>query len=85
MLANGLGQLAEGAEATARCPTTPPVEVQLRQPGVPGWRNSLEALTQAHRSTKFGVLATEIFTLLLMLLAQIPNIAAQAPQRPFEI
>src|SRR6516164_11407101 len=85
MLPNGLGQLAEGAEATARCPAAPPVKFSFGNLALRAGINSLERLTQTHCSAKFGVLATEIFTLLLTLLAQVPSVAAQAPERTFEI
>jgi hypothetical protein len=34
---------------------------------------------------KFGVLRTEIFTLLLTSITEVPSVAAQAPDRSFEI
>src|SRR5215831_14161955 len=85
MLPNRLGQFAEGAKAAARCPATPPVKFSFGNLALRVGVNSLERLTQTHGSAKFGVLATEIFTLLLTLLAQVPSVAAQAPERPFEI
>jgi hypothetical protein len=81
MLVNGLGQIAEGAEATARCPATPPVKFSFGNLAVRAGVNSLESLTKTHRAAKFGVLATEIFTLLLTLLTEVPSVAAQAPHR----
>src|SRR5215510_3351120 len=85
MLPNGLGQFAKGAKATARCPATPPVKFSFGNLALRVGVNSLERLTQTHCSAKFGVLATEIFTLLLTLLTQVPSVAAQAPKRAFEI
>ena len=77
MLANGLGQITERAEAIARGPATPPVEFSFGKLAV--GVNGLGSLTQTHRSTKFGVLTREIFTLLLTLFTQVPSVAAQAP------
>jgi hypothetical protein len=58
MLPNGLGQLAEGAEATARCPATPPLKFSFGNLALRAGVNSLERLTQTHRAAEFGVLAT---------------------------
>src|SRR5215813_5765913 len=80
MLPNGLGQFAEGAKATARCPATPPLKFSFGNLALRASVNSLERLAQTHCSAKFGVLATEIFTLLLTLLTRVPSVAAQAPR-----
>src|SRR5271157_6101082 len=85
MLANGLGQMAKGAEATARRPATPPVKFSFGKPALGVCVNGLESLAKTHRAAKFSVLTTEIFTLLLTLLSEVPNVAAQAPERTFEI
>src|SRR6266481_8222298 len=85
MLSNGLGYIAEGAEATARGPATPPVKFSFGQLAVGVCVNGLESLTQTHRTAKFGVLTTEIFTLLLAILTEIPSVAAQAPHRTLKI
>src|ERR1700694_820971 len=85
MLANGLSQIAEGSEPAAGCPATPPVKFSLGELAVRAGVNGLKSLTQTHRATKFGVLAREIFSLLLTLLTEVPSVAAQAPHRAFEI
>src|SRR6266850_1113115 len=85
MLANGLGQIAEGAEATARGPATPPVKFSFGNLAVRACVNGLESLTQTHRAAKLRVLTTEIFTLLLTILIEVPSVTAQAPHRTFEI
>jgi hypothetical protein len=85
MLPNGLGQIAEGAEATARCPATPPVKLSFGNLAVGAGVNGLESLTKTHRAAKFRVLTTEIFTFLLTILIEVPSVAAQAPHRTFEI
>src|SRR6516225_1021339 len=85
MLANGLGQSTERAEATACCPATPPLKFNFGNSALRGGVNSLKRLTTAHRTAEFGVLTTEAFTLRLTLLTQVPSVAAQAPQRAFEI
>src|ERR1700730_2540550 len=85
MLANGLGQMAKGAEAAARRPATPPVKFSFGHLALGVSVNGLESLTQTHRTAKFGVLTTEIFTLLLTILTEVPSVAAQAPHRSFEI
>ena len=85
MLANGLGQMAKGAEATARRPATPPVKFSFGKLALGVCVNGLESLAKTHRAAKFSVLTTEIFTLLLTLLSEVPNVAAQAPHRTFEI
>src|SRR5258705_7093323 len=41
MLPNGLGQLAEGAEATARCPATPPLKFSFGNLALRAGVNSL--------------------------------------------
>ena len=76
ILTNGLGQMAEGAEAAARCPTTPPPEFSFGKLAVGVCVNGLESLTQTHRSAKLSVLATELLTLRLTLLGEIPGVAA---------
>ena len=76
ILTNGLGQMAEGAEATARCPTAPPPEFSFGKLAVGVCVNGLESLTQTHRTTKLRVLATEVFTLRLTLWTEIPGVAA---------
>src|ERR1700736_1003857 len=85
MLSNGLGQMAEGTEATARRPTTPPPEFSFGKLAVGVCVNGLESLTQTHRTAKLSVLAAEVFTLRLTLLTEIPSVAAQTPHRPFEL
>src|SRR5271156_5593254 len=85
MLANGLGQIAEGAETAARCPATPPGKLRFGSLAVRAGVNSLESLPKTHRAAKPCVLATEIFTLLLTLFTEVPSVAAQAPERTFEI
>src|ERR1700737_3312223 len=85
MLANGLSQIAEGSEPAARCPATPPVKFSLGELAGRAGVNGLKSLTQTHRATKFGVLAREIFSLLLTLLTEVPSVAAQAPHLAFEI
>src|SRR6516165_12073517 len=85
MLANGPGQRTERAEATACCPTAPPGKFSLGNLALRAGVNSLQSLPQTHRSTKFGVLTTETFTLFLAFLSQVPSITPQAPQRPFEL
>src|ERR1700752_2058732 len=85
MLANGLGQIAERAQATARGPATPPVKFSLGNLAVRACVNGLESLTKTHRAAKFRILTTEIFTLLLTILIEVPSVAAQAPHRTFEI
>src|SRR6266436_4531670 len=83
MLPNGLGQLAEGAEATAGCPATPPLKFSFGNLALRAGVNSLERLTQTHCAAEFGVLATEIFTLLLTLLRfqALPRKLQSAPLR----
>ena len=44
ILTNGLGQMAEGAEATARCPTTPPPEFSFGKLAIGVCVNGLEGL-----------------------------------------
>src|SRR4029077_5446665 len=85
MLSNGLGQMAEGSEATARRPTAPPLEFSFGKLAVGVCVNGLESLTQTHRPAKFRVLTTEVLTLRLTLLTEIPGVAAQAPHRAFEL
>src|ERR1700745_3418915 len=85
MLTNGLGQSTERVEATACCPTTPPVKFSFGNVALGAGVNSLQRLPQTHRSAKFGVLTREIFTLLLTLPAQVPSVTAQAPERAFEL
>src|ERR1700730_5018514 len=85
MLANGLGQMAKGAEAAARRPATPPVKFSFGYLALGVSVNGLESLTQTHRTAKFGVLTTEIFTLLLTILTEVPSVAAEAPHRSLEI
>src|SRR6516165_2798646 len=65
MLANGLGQSTERVEATACCPATPPLKFSFSNLALRAGVNRLETLTKTHRSTKFGVLTTEIFPLFL--------------------
>src|SRR5208282_3312095 len=77
--------MAEGTEATARRPTTPPLEFSFGKLAVGACVNSLESLTKTHRTAKFSVLTAEISTLLLTLLTEIPGVAAQAPHRSFEV
>ena len=76
ILTNGLGQMAEGPEAAARCPTTPPPEFSFGKLAVGVCVNGLESLTQTHRTAKLSVLATEVFTLRLTLWTEIPGVAA---------
>src|SRR5271170_3060795 len=76
ILTNSLGQMAEGAEAAARCPTTPPPEFCFGKLAVGVCVNGLESLTQTHRTAKLSVLATEVFTLCLTLRTEIPGVAA---------
>src|SRR6266403_1933010 len=85
MLTNGPGQITEGTEPTPRCPATPPVKFSFGDLPVRACVNGLESLTKTNRAAKFSVLTTEIFTLLLTLLIQVPSVAAQAPERTFEI
>src|SRR5271170_6776228 len=85
ILTNGLGQMAEGTEATARGPTTPPPEFSFGKLAVGVCVNGLESLTQTHRTAKLSVLATEVFTLRLTLWTEVPGVAAQAPHRSFEL
>jgi hypothetical protein len=76
MLTNGLGQMAKGPEAAACCPTTPPPKFSFGELPVGVCVNSLESLTQTHRTAKLSVLATDVFTLRLTLWAEIPGVAA---------
>src|SRR5258708_22724631 len=85
MWANGVGEMGKGAEATGRRPATPPVEFSFGKLAFGVCVNGLESLAKTHRAAKFSVLTTEIFTLLLTLLSEVPNVAAQAPERTFEI
>src|SRR5271154_2882774 len=85
MLANGLGQFLEWTEATARCPATPPAKFSFGILPVRAGIKSLESFTKTHRTAKFRILTTEVFTLLLTLLTEIGSVAAQAPHRTFEI
>ena len=82
LLANGLGQMAERAEAAARGPATPPAQFSFGKLAVGVCVNGLESLTQTHRTAKFSVLATEIFTLRLTLRTEIPSVAAQSSTSP---
>src|SRR5580658_3836445 len=59
---NGLGQMAEGAEATARCPTAAPAQCSLGKMAVGVCVNGLESLTQPPRTTELCVLAIEVVT-----------------------
>jgi len=85
ILTNGLGQMAEGGEAAARCPTTPPPEFSFGKLAVGVCVNGLESLAQSHRAAKLSVLATEVFPLRLTLRGEIPSVAAYSPHRPFEL
>src|SRR5260370_19876966 len=85
MLANGLGQMGKAAEPTAHRPATAPVEFSFGKLAFGVCVNGWESLEKSHRGAKFSVLTTEIFTLLLTLLSEVPNVAAQAPERTFEI
>jgi len=77
MLANGLGQSTERVEATACCPATPPLKFGFGNLALRAGINGLERLTKTHRSAKFGVLTTEIFTLHLTFLTEVPSVAPQ--------
>src|SRR5258708_13281054 len=77
--------MTEGSEATSRGPATPPVKFSFGYLALGVSVNGLESLTQTHRTAKFGVLTTEIFALLLTILTEVPDVAAQAPHCPFEI
>ena len=68
--------MAEGAEATARRPTTPPPEFRFGKLAVGACVNGLQSLSQTHRTAKLSVLATEVFTLRLTILGEIPSVAA---------
>src|SRR6201995_1489051 len=83
ILTNGLGQMAEGLEATTCCPTAPPPEFSFGKLGVGVCVNGLESLTQTHRTAKLSVLATEVLTMRLTLWTEIPGVATQSPHRPF--
>ena len=71
ILTNGLGQMTEGPEATARCPTTPPPEFSFGELPVGVCVNGLESFTQSHRTAKLSVLATELLTMRLTLWTEI--------------
>src|SRR5258705_2105463 len=77
--------MAEGPEAAARCPATPPPKFSFGELPVGVCVNGLESLTQTHRTAKLRVLATEVFTLRLTLWTEIPDVAAQTPHRAFEL
>ena len=52
MLANGLGQMAKGAQATARSPATPPIQFSFGHQAIRDCVYSLESLTKTHRAAK---------------------------------
>src|SRR5271166_3202878 len=85
MLANGLGQMAKGAEATARRPATPPVKFSFGKLALRVCVDGLESLTKTHRAAKFGVLTTEIFTLLLTLFSEVPNVPRRLQSAPLRL
>src|SRR6516162_4678298 len=78
-------RLRKGLRRLRAAPATPPVKFTFGNVALRAGVDSLERLTQTHRAAKFAVLTGEIFTLLLPLLAQVPGVAAQAPQRTFEL
>jgi len=55
MLANSLCQIAEGQEATARCPATPPLELRFGNVALRACVNVLESLPKTHRPAATGV------------------------------
>src|SRR5208283_2150693 len=70
--------------ATER-PGAPPGKVSFGTLTVQAGIKSLQSFTKTHRATKFGVLSTEVFALLLALRTEIGHVAAQAPHRTFEL
>jgi hypothetical protein len=80
-----LAKSRKALRPAAHCPTVPPGKFRFGTVAVGVSVNRLESFTKTHRPAKFSVLSTEVFALLLTLLAEVPTVTAQAPHRPFEI